>query len=68
MRKKNNGPPASPDSATFQQLWEALGSRLEESAREHLLYTQGVSCSDPAASRKYKFGGCKQFDILVVKA
>ncbi|MFC1980088.1 hypothetical protein ACFLVS_04465 [Chloroflexota bacterium] len=34
--------PASPDSATFQQLWEALGSRMIESAQEHLLYTQGV--------------------------
>jgi len=47
MRKKNNGPPALPDSATFRQLWDALGSRLEESARGHLLYTQGVRGSSP---------------------
>jgi len=47
MRKKNNGPPASPDSATFRQLWDTLGSRLEESARGHLRYTQGVVGSSP---------------------
>ncbi|MFC1918376.1 hypothetical protein ACFLWW_00155 [Chloroflexota bacterium] len=47
MRKENNGPPALPDSATFRQLWDTLGSRLEESAREHLLYTQGVRGSSP---------------------
>ena len=33
--------PALPDSGTFQQLWDALGSKLFESAREHLLYTRG---------------------------
>ncbi|MFC1943441.1 hypothetical protein ACFLWO_02535 [Chloroflexota bacterium] len=47
MSKKNNAPPASPDSATFRQLWDALGLSLEESAREHLLYTQGVIGSSP---------------------
>jgi len=39
--------PALPDSPTFQQLWDALGSKLIESAREHLLYTQGVTGSSP---------------------
>jgi len=34
--------PALPDSATFQQLWDTLGSRLIESAQGNLLYTQGV--------------------------
>jgi hypothetical protein len=31
--------PALTDSTTFQQLWDALGSRLIETARGHLLYT-----------------------------
>ncbi len=39
MGKKNNGLPALPDSATFQQLWDALGSKLVETAHGHLLYT-----------------------------
>ncbi len=39
--------PALPDSPTFQQLWEALGSKLIESTQEHLLYTQGVRGSSP---------------------
>ena len=39
--------PALPDSSTFQQLWDALGSKLIESAQEHLLYTQGVRGSSP---------------------
>lgn len=39
--------PALPDSATFQQLWDALGSKLEETARGNLLYTQGVRGSSP---------------------
>ncbi len=47
MRKKNNGPPALPDSTTFQQLWDALGSRLIETAQGHMLYTQGVRGSSP---------------------
>ncbi len=33
--------PALPDSPTFQQLWDALGSRLIETAQGHMLYTQG---------------------------
>ena len=47
MRKKNNRPPASPDPATFRQLWDALGSRLEETAKGHMLYTQEVRGSSP---------------------
>ena len=47
MRRKNNGPPALPDSPTFQQLWDALGSKLAETAQGHLLYTQGVTGSSP---------------------
>ena len=39
--------PASLDSATFRQLWEALGSKLIQSAREQSLYTQGVIGSSP---------------------
>ena len=37
--------PALPDSPTFQQLWDALGSKLIEAAQERLLYTQGVTSS-----------------------
>jgi len=37
--------PALPDSPTFQQLWDALGSKLIDAAQEHLLYTQGVTSS-----------------------
>jgi hypothetical protein len=33
---------ALPDSATFQQLWDAIGSKLIESTQGNLLYTQGV--------------------------
>jgi hypothetical protein len=32
--------PALPVSPTFQQLWEALGSKLIEAAQERLLYTR----------------------------
>ncbi|GAF72136.1 unnamed protein product [marine sediment metagenome] len=39
--------PASPETATFQQLWEALGSKLIEAAQEQALYTQGVRGSSP---------------------
>jgi hypothetical protein len=39
--------PALPDSSTFQQLWDALGSRLIESAQGNLLYTQVVRGSSP---------------------
>ena len=39
--------PALSDSATFQQLWDALGSRLIETAQGNLLYTQGVRGSSP---------------------
>ena len=44
---KKQRAPALPDSTTFQQLRDAPGSRLIESAQEHLLYTQGVSGSSP---------------------
>jgi hypothetical protein len=39
--------PALPDSLSFQQLWDALGSKLIEAAQERLLYTQGVRGSSP---------------------
>ncbi len=39
--------PALPVSPTFQQLWDALGSKLIETAKGNLLYTQGVRGSSP---------------------
>ena len=39
--------PALPDSPTFQQLWDALGSKLIETAQGHMLYTQEVRGSNP---------------------
>jgi len=44
---KKQRAPALPDSATFRQLWDALGSKLIESAQGNLLYTQGVRGSSP---------------------
>ena len=44
--------PALPNSPTLRQLWDALGSKLIESAREHLLYTQGVTGSSPVPPTK----------------
>ena len=39
---KKRGAPALPDSTTFQQLWDTLGSKLIKSAQGNLLYTQGA--------------------------
>ncbi len=39
--------PALPVSPTFRQLWDALGSKLIETAQGILLYTQGVRGSSP---------------------
>jgi len=41
------GVPDYHDSPTFQQLWDALGSKLIETAREHLTFNQGVTGSRP---------------------
>ena len=46
--------PALPDSTTFQQLWDALGSKLIETAQGHLLYTQGVRGSSPLPPTIYE--------------
>ena len=37
------GVPDYHDSPTFQQLWDALGSKLIETARGHLTFNQGVT-------------------------
>ena len=44
---KKQRAPALPDSTTFQQLWDALGSKLIETAQGNLLYTQEVRGSSP---------------------
>jgi len=65
--------PALPDSPTFQQFWDALGSRLIETAQGDLLYT-GVSqvrdmhglrsASLPSASKMLAEGSDKVFLIF----
>ena len=41
--------PALPDSASFQQLWEALGSRLMDAAKGNLPSKQVVAGSNPVS-------------------
>lgn len=43
-----NRPTASSNSATFQQLWGALGSKLMETAQEQLPSKQWGEGSNPA--------------------
>jgi len=52
---KKQRAPALPDSATFRQLWDALGSKLIESAQGNLLYTQEVRGSSPLPPGKLNF-------------
>ena len=40
------------NSPTFQQLWDALGSKLIEAAQGHLTFNQGVAGSRPARPTK----------------
>ena len=42
------GVPDYHDSPTFQQLWDALGSKLIEAAQGCLTFNQGVAGSRPA--------------------
>ena len=49
--------PALPDFTTFQQLWDTLGSKLVETAQEHLLYTQEVIGSSPLPPTIHLKGG-----------
>jgi hypothetical protein len=44
---KKQRAPASPNSTTLRQLWDALGSKLIESTHEHMLHTQEVTGSSP---------------------
>jgi len=40
------------NSPTFQQLWDALGSKLIEAAQGHLTFNQGVTGSRPVRPTK----------------
>jgi hypothetical protein len=52
---KKQRAPALPDSTNFRQLWDALGSRLIESAQGNLLYTQEVTGSNPVPPTYHTF-------------
>jgi len=51
--KKERAPDLS-NSATFQQLWDALGSKLREAAQGSLTFNQGVTGSRPVRPTKAK--------------
>jgi len=42
------------NSTTFQQLWDALGSKLIETAQGHLTFNQGVAGSRPARPTRFR--------------
>ena len=46
--------PALPDSASFQQLWEALGTKLIEAAQGKLPSKQVVAGSSPVSRSSFK--------------
>ena len=56
--------PALSNSTTFQQLWDALGSKLIETAQEYLFYTQGVRGSSPLPPTIETEGS--HLDLLIV--
>jgi hypothetical protein len=45
--------PALPNSLSFQQLWEALGSKLIEVAQERLPSKQVVAGSSPVSRSSF---------------
>ncbi len=62
---KKQRAPALSDSATFQQLCDALGSKLIETAQGNMLYMQGVRGSSPLPPTIYlkqKINPCAAID------
>ena len=58
--------PALPDSASFQQLWEALGSRLMDAAKGNLPSKQVVAGSSPVSrSTASNQGGTEEEFCLI---
>ncbi len=57
--------PALPNSPTLPQLWDAFCSKLAESGREDLLYTQGVRGSSPLLPTKGHF--CSRRGLMKLK-
>jgi len=43
------------NSTSFQQLWDALGSKLIEAAQGSLTFNQGVTGSRPVRPTKAKY-------------
>ena len=54
------------DSPTFQQLWDALGSKLMEAAQGNLTFNQGVTGSRPVRPRLVFISFCRHFLFVLV--
>jgi len=51
--------PALPNSPSFQQLWEALGSKLMDAAQEKLPSKQVVAGSSPVSRSSFELRGAR---------
>ena len=51
--------PALPNSPSFQQLWEALGSKLIDAAQGKLPSKQAVAGSSPVSRSSFELRGAR---------